>query len=283
MKKFVLLAILLIIPIAFGVEHDPYIVVEANKIEIVSGDVFTLNLTLQNKGLDTAYDVIVRVSTDTNLILPIVKSTDFFTQINEGNSVSTAFKIITNDTLGPGTYPITITLSYKDSDNNEFSASSNVGIKVLDELKKPKVEAFLNEVEPQPYPTGKSRFSIDVANVGSEKAYSVVVKVDSEVAEFQRKAYYVGDLDTDDFETVDFDMVIRNVTKGTYPINVEIIYNNEDDLEFRKNQTFEVSIVSFEEAMAYKKTEPVWGYAVAIIAILIIMGYIKRKLSKRKK
>ena len=192
------------------------------------------------------------------------------------------FKMIVDSSAEAKIYPITITTTYEDVDNNKYTTTTTIAINVIDK-KEPKVKVFFVSIKPEPYSTGNSELTVDIANIGSEKAYSVVLEAETPSGIIQRNSYYIGDLNTDDFSTVDLDIAFKNISSGSYPVNFDISYHNENDKEISSRQSFNITLMSYEEALKKEpKQFPLFEASMILIIILIIIWYIRKRLKKKK-
>ncbi len=144
------------------------------------------------------------------------------------------------------------------------------------------LQALFVKLDPIGYPLGESTLTVDVVNTKSGTAYYAIVRAESPVADIERNEVFVGTLNPDDFESVDFIMKFRNVTAEVYPVNITVSYKDKDDMPITEYDTVYVKLISAEEAMAMNKiTTPPWIYAVYLITVIVILRYIIWPIVKR--
>ena len=160
-------------------------------------------------------------------------------------------------------------------------------IQVTEPPDKAELRAFYVETEPKPYPGSETTLSIDLANIASGSAYYTIVEASTEAAEIEVDEIFIGTMDADDFDTINFDMKIKDYTEpGTYPVKIKAYYKDEDDREYEKEEEIDFRVYSKEElAMEMQSgTDPIMtaGTYVGIVilglivltVILFILKYI---------
>lgn len=158
---------------------------------------------------------------------------------------------------------------------------------------KAELKVFYVGIEPKTYPGGETTLSVDLANIASGSAYYTIVKAESEVAEIEVNEIFIGTMDADDFDTIDFNLKIKeNMKPGRYPVTVKSYYKDEDDKRYETEDTVYIKVYDAEEVMQELQVEtPWWQYLAYIIVALIIIKYfitpaVKKTISffrKKKK
>ena len=280
MKKIIALFVIAFSVVAFARDY-PNLVVSTNQVEVFSGAPFILNITISNLGLENAYDVKVSVSTETDFILPATQSTAYFNMINSGGSRNLGIKFLTNESAISKIYPVNIVVAYRDSDNINYTSITKIGVKLTslsEKNKEPDVDVFFVESQPKPYPGGMSNITFDVANVAIEKAYGVIVNASIPVGSIERNSFYIGDLNSNDFQTIDIEVKFQNVT-GTYPMNITLQYRDEDNNIFQKMRTFYIDVTPYSYTESKNKIN-LWEYVIIFVVIIAIILFFLRKSKK---
>ncbi|MCD6367763.1 MAG: hypothetical protein J7L45_01620 [Candidatus Aenigmarchaeota archaeon] len=149
------------------------------------------------------------------------------------------------------------------------------------------LEPIFSGADPTPTPGSETTVKIDIANIAPGSAYYTIVEANSPIADIPINKVFVGTLDADDFETVEFKMKIKeNVTPGTYPIHVTTYYKDENYEKAEMNKTVYFKVYSKEEIKEIEKT-PWYVYLVYLIIIIAVLKYaivpIAKNMKKRKK
>ncbi len=263
-------------------KYDPY--------PAEQGKYVTLWLEIYNTATTTAENVVFELLPEYPFIL-------------DANEVATReFSSV------PGLY--TIVLQYKirvDKDAvegmNEISFRYKIGdetwmkketeIYITEPPNKAELKVFYVGTEPKTYPGGETTLSVDLANIASGSAYYIIVDAESEVAEIEVNEIFIGTMDADDFDTIDFKLKIKeNVKPGRYPVTIKSYYKDEDDKVYESEDTVYIKVYNAEEAMQELQVEtPWWQYLAYIMVALIIIKYfitpaVKKTISffrKKKK
>ncbi|MCD6477391.1 MAG: hypothetical protein J7K87_00080 [Candidatus Aenigmarchaeota archaeon] len=128
--------------------------------------------------------------------------------------------------------------------------------------------------DPIPYPGGETKLTINIANVAPGSAYYTIVKAESPIATIPVNKIFVGTLDADDFESVEFDMKIKdNIKPGRYPVYIKSYYKNEDYKKVETNGTVYIQVYPKEEAI--KELTPQTPWYMYLIYIIIILAALK--------
>ena len=126
--------------------------------------------------------------------------------------------------------------------------------------------------ESLPFPGGLTKITVDIVNADSGTAYYTLVKASSEAATIDRDSIFVGTLEGNDFDSVDFDLKIKDVEPGTYPVDISMVYKDKDSNEVSSSGTVYLRVGSTEEFAAVSKVEaPIWMYAFYIFIFVVVL------------
>ena len=92
---------------------------------------------------------------------------------------------------------------------------------------------------------------------------------------------YMGDIDSDDTESEDFEIFIKDVKDGEVNIPVLLQYEDIDEGEYEKQFNVIFNVYSSSELSKYVLKERSYTGTIAVIIILVLFGYYYWK--KRKK
>jgi len=168
-----------------------------------------------------------------------------------------------------------IKLSYKAcSFCNWITKSFN--IYVAKSTNEPDLELILSEVTPKAFPTGTSKIVIDVVNVAPGTAYYVLAEPVSDYASIMPNKIYVGNLEADDYDSIEFEATFKEIEPGTYPINIKLTYKDSEFDKVEKTQTVNVNVVSKKEGLEPGEV-PLEIYFVYVIAAVLVIWFWRRK------
>lgn len=263
-------------------KYDPY--------PAETGEYLTLWMEVYNSGTESAE----------NVVFELIPGYPFYLDPNE--IAAREFSKI------PGLYTIVLQYKIRVDKNavegwNEIKIAYKIGngpwvkktteISVSEPPQKAEMKVFYVGTEPKAYPGGKTTLSVDLANIAPGTAYYTVVGASTDVAEIDVNEIFVGTMDADDFDTIDFDLKInRDVAPGRYPVTIKYYYKDDDNNRYDSEDTVYIKVYSAEEVMSEMIPEtPWWQYVIYLIVGLVLLKYfivpsVKKTVSflkKRKK
>lgn len=266
-----------------GTEHsDEYtlrMTVKKEKVDLIflqNSDLITrkegpVKLAIKNNGNVTLKDV--RLSF-TNSSLKFKDQNELsFGDIAPGATIELNPTLFVD--LSPGLNLIKGTLSWLDQDITKeetiefpltISSDADVGVYL--------------EAKPSPLIAGQDHtLSVLVSNLGSYPIDNVDVKFSSDTLKSLdiSDTQYIGNLNNDDFSTVQFKIRVNNVPEGSYPINIEVSYRDRSGEWKQKTITQNVNIYA---APAKNGSEFFLLGGLVIVAIAIWFFFIRKKPAK---
>jgi len=175
------------------------------------------------------------------------------------------FNITVNPAASIGINSIPVKLSYYDeTKSNSYSETKYIGLTVSGDID------FIVTAEGGEnfYYGNIGLLEITVSNRGTGSAEYLTVKASSP---FGSKEFYIGSLDSDDSETIDFTQDLRGAS-GKYQVNLEISYKDKFQKSYSVTKTVE----------AVPTNAPTDYTFIAIILVLVVVGiwYYRRKRKK---
>ncbi len=174
-------------------------------------------------------------------------------------------------------------IGYRYKINNGPWVEDEINISVSEPPDEAELKAFYVSTEPKPYPGGETTLSIDLANIASGSAYYTVVGAESEIAEIEVNEIFIGTMDADDFDTIDFDLEIKeNVAPGKYPVKIKSYYKDSDDKRYESENVVYMKVYDKNEILEEQQIETPWyQYLAYIIVALIIIKYFITPFAKK--
>ncbi|RJQ18188.1 hypothetical protein C4573_00515 [Candidatus Woesearchaeota archaeon] len=241
--------------------------------ELQPGETGQLKIRLQNVAGKTLRDIKVSLSlTDGTITYPFIPigttAQQWIDKLDINSGAEIVYDIKPYPDAESKAYKLPITLSYKDSAGAEFNKTDLVGIIVNS---KPELMVNLEEVR------ADGTLSIKIVNKGLStlKFLTVHLEKDSSFDLLsQKNSEYIGKLESDDFETVDFQIAFKEQT-AKLPIAVTFMDANNNPYE----QTF-----SLEAKMMKKENgNGSAGLWIVIVIAILIVGFIAYRVMRKKK
>ena len=274
--------------------------VDVSPREIEPGKTATIVITLENNLNEDVTDV--SVSLDLSGVvtseMPGVPSVTFDLpfapydsssevtkdEIEDGKNKDFRFEIIALSDAESGVYKIPLKISYLDEDEERHERESLIGVTVNSppiigvELE----DGLLlkdqnNEVTLRVINKGLSDVKFLEVEAGKSTYYSLISK----------GSVYIGDIDSDDFDSVDFRLFFKEKTPSTVSMPVTITYRDITNKEYSEEFDVDLKVYSTEKALELgliqkSKTTTYIGAAVVLIVLWIIYRKIKKRRQRKK-
>jgi len=259
--------------------------VTTDKLEVTHGDITEIEISLKNNG-----DVdIERISVNLDLanlpFAPFDSSTDFsIDEIREDKIKNARFKLIVLNDAQPTIYKIPIKISYSEEDSSEIiTKTSLISLKVVSKpilgINKEKYLLLKGEV---------NDLSIKIVNKGlsNVRFLELEIQPSNNFQLLTTNKVYIGDLDSDDFDSVTMNLVISENSPNR--INVPLVMKYKDPLnkEYIENVSLQFEVYERKKAIELGLIKKSYTKEILILIIILIVfyflyKYIKRRLKKQ--
>jgi hypothetical protein len=255
-----------------GVVIDSYTV---DPSPIIPGQIFKVDLKFRNPGkiavknLDVSFDL--PEGTFSTIGTGAKKRIDF---IAAEESETVDFQMSSDTSTAVKVYNVPVTLSYQDERNKQYTDTSKISLVVN---AKPEISMSVDSTK-FTSKTSPGTVSLKIVNKGIVNMKYVSVKLvetpDYEVLSSSNEAY-VGNLDSDDFETVDF--TIKPLVANPR-LNVQMEFKDPYNMEYKESYDLPLRIITAAD-LGNGGVPWVW----VIIGIAAIGGIIYWRVRKKKK
>ena len=253
-----------------------------NRVE--PGQEVIVRLTLRNTADSSLKDVSVRFDF-ANGSLPFVPvgsgGERVIKSLKAGEDEVVELRMLTSPTAAIDAYRFPVTIKFFDELGKQFSSSDVIGI-VVDAVPKYNLGVEQRSVFTK---SDQGRVSLGLSNTGSAdmKFVTVTLLDDPAYTIVSKKNVYVGSIESDDSETVDFDVYINEVPENkVIPLKVRLQYRDAYNKEYGLEETIPMLMYTQGEAERLGLKEGASGTIfVVVIIILLVIGLIWWR--KRKK
>lgn len=203
--------------------------------------------------------------------------------IEAEESVKVNYDLMVAPDTNPGLYKIPVEISFYDQRNNEYIKKEMVGVLVNSE---PRLSVVLDEDEGV-RPGQKNELSIRFTNKGLPdlKFLTATIKETEKYEVFSSKEKYMGNLDSDFYDMVNYKVYIEPTNEST--ITIPIVYEFMDGVnnEYRKSEELQVRVLTSEleerMGMVEEPARPVFLYVlIAVVVLFILYRYNKKRKQK---
>jgi len=256
--------------------------------EFSPGQSGTVKIIIKNIGPVLLKDISVKLdlSSETLPFAPIGSTTEKrINSLNSGQSLDVEFSVVSDPNAAVGIYKLPIELRYRDSLNKNYSkdALTSLSIRTLPEV-------FIVHEQIDIIRNGtKNSVTASIVNRGLSKIKFMTATLgDSESGDYvilSPPSVYVGDINSDDSETAQFDLFI-NTTKQSILIPLSVEFKDESGNNYTVSEMISIRVFTEEEAVRYGfenavTTDPLLLGVIAIIGIYVLYR-VYRFATKRK-
>ena len=165
----------------------------------------------------------------------------------------------------------------------DFSYTQDEFMIDVEEYDAPKIKPYLRDTDIL-QPNSKGTITIEIANIDeADIKFLQLNLLPSEDYKLLSSSDYVylGDVDSDDTESEDFDIFVKEVKDGKVNIPILLQYEDVDEKEYREEFKITFDVYSSSELSKYSLKKRSYTATIIVIIILGIIGYFYWK--KRKK
>ena len=190
------------------------------------------------------------------------------------------FKIITKPNAVADVYKIPISVTFKDQDDNKFNKTTITGVRVGSE---PEILALVDKSNIVGKTSGV--VTIKLVNNGLSDLRFVVVSLEptNQIDVLSSNSLYLGEIESDDFETADFNIKVKEDENGRVNLPVKISFRDASNQQFQMDKPVSLRLLTNDEAKQLGLTsggEFPWLIVVIIVAGIALWWF---KLRKKKR
>jgi len=251
--------------------------------EVEPGETAKITIEIENILNDDATNV--NVALDLSGTIPIApyqgSTEESIDEINEGDKEKFTFSIIILPEAAPGIYKIPVKINYEINGTRE-TKNGTIGIIVNSPPQiRVSVEGYLIKGK-------EGKVEIKIVNDGLSDIKFVSIQATQPVsgATINSPLYeYLGNIDSDDFETVEYSIFSRENSGSSLSIPIKINYKDTTNKDFILDQILNVQVYSNEQAEnlgLIQSPSNTLYIAIGILILLYIVYRMRKRMKKRK-
>lgn len=249
------------------------------------GKVVSLLIEIENIGEVDAQDVFVKLGLeDIPFALNSGASVKSVGDLDEGDEETVTYSLTANNDVTSGTYqiPIEVIYSYEADDGNDTKIVRETTEGFVSIIIAGKPSLIVNVDNSYGIIGQKGTVDIQFTNRGRGdiKFLTVNIKDIFGYDVLSNKQVYVGDVDSDDFETISFE--IMPFTDDP-ELEMEVQYEDFEGNKYNENYQVKLQTYTTNEARALGLIPPNNNWIFGVVVVLIIIFFIVRKLRKKRK
>lgn len=240
--------------------------------EIAPGEIGQVTVTLRNDAFSLIKDLSVKldISGVSTPFAPTQSTTEKrIRQILRGESVDVDFDIIALPDAEAGVYKVPVSLSYSDELGKTYNKSDLVGIIVGG------APDLSVQVDSSSVYTSKEQgvVTLKFVNRGFVNVKFLDIKV-IQTEDFKlisNPEVYVGKVESDDFETIDIELIPRRYKDGKLIIPMVLDYRDANNKPYHKELDVSVNILSKKEAGVGNSGFGLIGFLITLVIIVFLI------------
>ncbi|MDP2925265.1 MAG: hypothetical protein Q8N99_02740 [Nanoarchaeota archaeon] len=273
----VLICLISVINLAFALTTTS---VFMNPESIAPGETSKITIVIKNNGENDLTDVSVGLDF-TNLPLAPYNSgsNQVFSDLNVDKTKQLEFDVVALNDAKSGIYKIPVKIKYTE-DSISKTLDSMISIMVYS---RPIVEVDAEEsllLKGQ-----KNKITIKIVNKGLADVKFLEVEIEGSTyySLLSPDTVYVGDVDSNDFQTADFNLFFNKNIPNTINIPVTLTYKDITNKEYNQDYTISLKTYSQEQAQKLGLVQKSYtSYIIGGVIFLILVFLVYRTLRRRK-
>jgi len=260
--------------------------VSSTPTEVVPGEVVNIVIDIENI---FEYDVMnlnvkLDLSGDNVPFAPYQSSSEkFLDSLDEGDEENFKFKLIALPATRTGIYKIPVEIRYDYEDGNATLQGQKLELISIIVNSEPELKTSLDDSVV--LVRGKENvFTLKIVNSGlSDIKFLYVVASDATGVKFlSEKEQYIGDIDSDDFDNVDYNVIINVDASNSITIPITLRFMDATNKEFTETSNLILKTYSLKEAREFGLVDKPKFVPYIIVFILVVVYIVYRTLKKRK-
>ncbi|MFW5745978.1 MAG: COG1361 S-layer family protein [Nanoarchaeota archaeon] len=224
----------------------------------------------------------IDLSSDTLPIAPFGSATEKkIPLLLKGETATFTYRIVPYPSATAGVYKIPVTITFQDELNNEYVSNDVLGLKVG---KEPDISVVVEEHELyKRFSQGTLPIKIINKGIVDVKFLDVFVQAPEGILLRSSEENYIGNLDSDDFETIDLQIVNQDTAQDQLQLPFKITYQDANNNEYE--QSFDLIVPLRDQELVAPQQEGSNPVLYAVVAVVLIAAFIywrKRKKSSNQ-
>jgi len=221
---------------------------------------------------------------DTIPLAPLDSTTEKkIKQINAGESANLEFNVIAYPDAEARVYKVPVQITYYDELENSYTKNDIISLIIgtSPEILVGLESSDIFEADQ------KGNIVVKFINKGLTDIKFLIVTLDDDDAydTLSTNNVYIGNVDSDDYETAEFELYIKPTTKSEISIPIKYSFRNTDNLLFEEQTELKLKLYDDEEALklGFKQPDKTMGYILTLIIIVllyVIYRVVKAKFKK---
>lgn len=250
---------------------------------LVQGEITPVKIGFKNLGDSWLKNIQAKLNLGGIPIAPIDSSSEqAIIELMGKTEKNLTFMLMAEGDADSDVYKIPVDISYLDNIGTKYYKNVSIGILVGDA---PDLSTIIDSATI--YRAGeKGKITVKFVNKGITdiKFLNVKLMKSNEYDIISSDEVYVGNIDSDDYETAEFDLFVKKTKEKEIGIPLEIVYHDVNNNYYSEEAELELRLYSASEAKRYGLVKGNGTVGTLIIVVIVVGGFLfYRRLKKKKK
>jgi len=234
---------------------------------VMPGETFTLDITVENQ----ADSFLKNVKFDLDIADPFVTigsiNDKYIKQLPAGATQTVSFNLLSKGDADQTVYTLPLDITYYDNEETVYNKEASFGLIITEE---PNLVVNLETSEViSKGDRGRIVFSISNVGVDEVKFVTATLRNSDNYDVISTSAIYLGNVDSDDFETADYEIVAQS-KESSVPLELHLEYRDSLNKPYVEDVTVQLPLYSSSEAKRLG-LKPAGNFASAYIGFTIFI------------
>lgn len=253
--------------------------------QVSPGEIVDITIEIENIFAYDVENLNIKLNLEDVPFAPYQSSSEkFLDKLEDGRDENFRFKLITLPETKSGIYKIPVTINYTDNKDTLQGKTELISVIVNSDS-----ELKVSSRDSNVLIKGRENtLSIKIVNSGLSDVKFVYASVPdiSGIKFISEKEQYIGDIDSDDFDSISYNVYISESASSNVNLPVTLRFRDATNKEFTETQVINLRTYSLKEAqklgIVKKPSYAIYIIIGSLIPVYIIYRTIKKKRKKKK-
>ena len=256
--------------------------VSSSPEQVSPGEIVDITIEIENIFEEEVYNLNVKLdlSGENTPFAPYQSSSEkFLDKLEDGRDESFRFKLITLPETSSGIYKIPVTINYTNNDTPQGKTE------LISVIVNSESELKVSSQDSNVLIKGRENMvSIKIVNSGLSDVKFVYVSVSdiSGIRFISEKEQYIGDIDSDDFDSISYSVYISESAPSNVNLPVTLKFRDATNKEFIESKNIILKTYSLKEAQNLGLVKKP-NYTIYVVIGILVSGYIFHRVRKKRK
>jgi len=248
---------------------------------IAPGETSTISLSIKNNGDIDLTDVSVSLDFANLPLAPYNSGSEYtISELNSDKTKEVNFDIIASNDAKSGIYKIPVKIEYIE-DEQQKTRTSLISMMINS---KPIIE--VNYDDGLILKGQKNKITLKIINKGLGDVRFLEIEAGSSTyySMISQNKIYIGDVDSNDFQTAEFNVFLNEKTPASINLPVSVKYKDITNKEYEEDYNLKLKAYTIQQAQnlgLIPKNNTI--YIIILIIVLIVAFFVYRAIRKRKR